>query len=237
MPTRIGPPRARLLAGAATVVVLVGAAAGTATSGLGDSAGESSAGRPALTASPGRSAQGPDRFAVDSAAVSVPPARSGHRPAPQWHPFAPTRLQLLPDESGPGAPVDRVSVRGDGSLELPADPNRVGWWAQGARAGSPVGTVLIAGHVDAEGYGLGFFAALAGLREGQIVRLAAGTHEQRYRIDTITTQDSEELARTGDRLLDRSGPARLVLITCGGPFDRATGRYTRNVVVEAAPLP
>ena len=31
-------------------------------------------------------------------------------------------------------------------------------------------------------------------------------------------------------------PARLLLVTCGGQFDRSTGHYERNVVVFAVPV-
>ena len=38
-----------------------------------------------------------------------------------------------------------------------------------------------------------------------------------------------------DGVFARSGPARLVLVTCGGPFDAATGHYLDVVVVTAVP--
>jgi hypothetical protein len=34
---------------------------------------------------------------------------------------------------------------------------------------------------------------------------------------------------------DRIGRARLVLITCGGPFDPSTGNYRDNIVAYAVP--
>ena len=34
----------------------------------------------------------------------------------------------------------------------------------------------------------------------------------------------------------RTGKARLVLVTCGGPFDRRSGHYKDNIVVTAVPL-
>jgi hypothetical protein len=37
-----------------------------------------------------------------------------------------------------------------------------------------------------------------------------------------------------DRYFARDGAPRLTLITCGGPFDRATGHYRDNVVITAA---
>jgi len=33
----------------------------------------------------------------------------------------------------------------------------------------------------------------------------------------------------------QDGPARLVLISCGGPFDRTAGSYLDNIVVFAVP--
>jgi hypothetical protein len=33
----------------------------------------------------------------------------------------------------------------------------------------------------------------------------------------------------------RSGRARLVLVTCGGPFDAVAGHYRDNIVVTALP--
>lgn len=37
-------------------------------------------------------------------------------------------------------------------------------------------------------------------------------------------------------LFSRAGTDRLVLITCGGEFDRTTGRYADNVVAIATPV-
>lgn len=40
----------------------------------------------------------------------------------------------------------------------------------------------------------------------------------------------------GDDVVDPSGEPRLVLVSCGGPFDRTLRRHTANVVVSALPL-
>ena len=47
----------------------------------------------------------------------------------------------------------------------------------------------------------------------------------------------EEQVLPLDRLFGRDGPARLTLITCGGPFLPEFGSYRDNVVVVAEPLP
>jgi hypothetical protein len=36
-------------------------------------------------------------------------------------------------------------------------------------------------------------------------------------------------------LFDRSGPRRLVLVTCGGTFDTVSRTYSDNVLVHAKP--
>ena len=38
-----------------------------------------------------------------------------------------------------------------------------------------------------------------------------------------------------DRLFGRTGPAMLALVTCGGAYSEATGRYEDNIVVYAVP--
>ena len=35
-----------------------------------------------------------------------------------------------------------------GALDVPADPQVIGWWSAGPRPGSAAGTVVLAGHVD-----------------------------------------------------------------------------------------
>jgi hypothetical protein len=39
-----------------------------------------------------------------------------------------------------------------------------------------------------------------------------------------------------ERIFARTGPPRLTLVTCGGPFLPETGRYRDNVVVVAEPV-
>jgi hypothetical protein len=56
-----------------------------------------------------------------------------------------------------------------------------------------------------------------------------------YRITTLRTVPAQALARA-DHAIDQRGPHRLVLITCAGRFDPATGRYDRNLVVTAVPV-
>ena len=55
----------------------------------------------------------------------------------------------------------------------------------------------------------------------------------RYRVAAVRTYPKQ----TGipPDVFTRAGSPRLVLITCGGPFDSATGNYEDNVVLYAVP--
>ena len=55
---------------------------------------------------------------------------------------------------------------------------------------------------------------------------------RRYRVTSVRRVRKQGLPSS---IYSRSGPARLVLVTCGGPFDTKTGHYRDNVVVTAVP--
>jgi hypothetical protein len=55
-----------------------------------------------------------------------------------------------------------------------------------------------------------------------------------YRIRAVRHHPKPELP---GEVFDRTGAARLVLITCGGRFDRRSRSYADNVVAYAVPVP
>ncbi len=174
-----------------------------------------------------------DGAGLGTATRAAPPARVGRTARGQVTPFRPTRL-ILPD--GAGAAVDPAGVRGDGSLVVPEDPRRVGWWNGGAQADDPFGGVVIAGHVDSRAFGVGVLARLKTVRTGDVVRLTAGRHSASYRVTSIRQVRQARLAADTDVFRQDVAP-RLVLITCGGAFDPVRHRYTDNLVILADPVP
>jgi Sortase domain len=120
-----------------------------------------------------------------------------------------------------------------GALGIPSELQRTGWWRDGSAPGETRGTVLIAGHVDGAKRGIGAFFALRRARAGDVVELDdADGQRHAYRVATVRTYAKRRLPLS---VYSRKGPARLVLVTCGGPFDRSTGHYPYNVVVTATP--
>lgn len=142
----------------------------------------------------------------------------------------PTRVQ---GPAGLDAAVEPVAARADGAVDLPENLRTGGWWALGTPVGAAAGTVLIAGHVDTRAEGLGPFAALHDIPVGARIAVTGADAEVRlYRVSARRTYQQHQLPAD---LFTRTGPHRLALITCTGPYDRASGRYAHNLVLYAAP--
>lgn len=159
--------------------------------------------------------------------------------APDWSaadddvpvPYPPAQVAFEGTEVS--ADVVAVGVLPSGALQIPDDPAQVGWWAAGAQPGDAEGSVVLAGHMD----GLrrdGAMSTLLDVAPGDTVTIEdrrGDTHE--YRITTRSTPPQESL---DPDLFATDGSPRLVLVTCGGTFDEATGRYSENIVVIAEPV-
>jgi hypothetical protein len=135
---------------------------------------------------------------------------------------------------GVDAPVVRESVDGAGALTLPQDPRTIGWWGAGAAPGAPLGTIVLAGHVDSAQQGAGALFPLARTPVGARVVLSGPGGEATYAVQGRRRFAKDDLPRR--ELFRQDVETRLLLVTCGGGFDRATRRYTDNVVVYAVPV-
>ena len=198
-----------LLVAAAPVLVLAGM---WATSGSGASA--------PMAASAGRTAS-----SVPGAPAAVPPtarpavaASTRARPDTVVVPALDIRAEVFP-----------IATQG-GTLTPPSDPRDVGWWSGGSRPGSRRGAAVITGHTVHTGGGA--FDDLDDLDPGDRVLVLAGRRTVSYDVSSVRVLSRAALARESARIFARSGPARLVMITCEG-WDGAA--YRSNVVVTARP--
>jgi hypothetical protein len=131
------------------------------------------------------------------------------------------------------APVVAVTTGPTGALIVPEPPSTVGWWSPSALAGGAGGTTVLAGHVDSAVGGLGALAVLRDVAAGEeLVLRGADGREIGYR---VTARRQYAKAELPPEVFAAGGPARLVLITCGGAFDHSTRHYADNVVVFAEP--
>ncbi len=147
---------------------------------------------------------------------------------------SPRPVALRAPDIGLSAAVGPRGVGADGQMRLPRDPGRLGWYRFGPAPGSGAGSAVLAGHVDSATYGVGPLARLAELRPGDTVevRLASGRW-RRFQVDSIQSFEREALPAT---VFTRSGPERLRLVTCTGPYLPEQGGYQENLVVTAVPV-
>jgi Sortase domain len=131
----------------------------------------------------------------------------------------------------------------DGSMTIPPDIRTVGWYdgvdsAAGKTSSAPTpwpgqpGVSLLAGHVDWAGEGPGALYYIGQLVTGDPIEVVGSNRETTYwRVSQppITVAKSALPAT----LFVNSGPPKLALVTCGGPFDPATRHYLDNVIVWA----
>ena len=142
------------------------------------------------------------------------------RPAP------PARISI--PSAGVDAPVDGLGARATG-LQVPR-LGRAGWWNGGPRPGED-GRAVIVGHLDSL-HRPDVFARVPNLSRGDaiVVRDRAGD-DHHYVVVGVTRVQKARFPTA-----DVYGPAPrpvLVLITCGGPYDKAIGHYRDNVLVYA----
>jgi hypothetical protein len=168
-----------------------------------------------------------------SSDVGVVPQRrpvSAADPSTSVPASAPARVRI--PRLGVDAPVTPVGVLPQGDLDVPKNPEVLGWWTGGARLGEPNGSVVIDGHVDSARNGEGAFFSLRTLRPNDRVDVAgADGSERRYVVTGLRRYAKSALPAA--TVFSPTVSARLVLITCGGRFDRSRGHYRDNIVVYA----
>lgn len=176
-----------------------------------------------------------DSSAPDATAVSAEPrpvapsARIGD--LDQAPAAVPERLRIPALDIA--APIVAVGVEDDGEMEVPEDVDDVGWYRHGPAPGEP-GAAVIAGHVDSREQGPGAFFDLRRLDVGARIAVTDSAGDvQRFEVVARRTYDKATLPT--DELFSRTGPSQLVLITCGGDFDRDARSYRDNVVIYAQP--
>ncbi|BCJ75776.1 class F sortase [Catellatospora sp. IY07-71] len=173
-------------------------------------------------ASPSPSAAGPD------AAV---PVRAGSLPAAVTA-IPPVRLRI--PAMSLDARVDPVGIDAStGDFAVPPSVDRVGWYRYGPGLEATEGSIVIAGHVDSAAQGKGAFFGLRDLDARDTVQLADASGDV-MDLRVVAVEQFRKTRIPLERYFARDGAVRLTLITCGGPFDRATRHYRDNIVVTAA---
>ena len=128
------------------------------------------------------------------------------------------------------APVIKLGLNPDRSLEVPTDFGDTGWWSGGSRPGER-GPAVIVGHVDSK-TGPAVFYRLRELRRGDKIVVVGGDGSRvRFTVEGSEKYPKDEFPTA--RVYGRTNGPTLRLITCGGDFDSSTGHYVDNTVVYA----
>jgi len=185
----------------------------------------------------GRSSQGQASGpTATSPTVSVPLSAAAADPESQpvlSLGFTPDRLVV--EALAVDSPLVPTLADADGDFVPPDDPTELGWW-RGVRPGSGAGSVLVAGHIDSARFGQGPLARLVDLRTGdRAVVTGPGEYRADYVVRGVETFPKDELP--AGELFGVDGPERLVLVTCGGTFDRRKGSWDSNIVAVLDPVP
>lgn len=121
------------------------------------------------------------------------------------------------------------------TLQVPAPGphyNEAAWYKYSSTPGS-LGPAVIMGHVDSAAEGPSVFFSLGDLRPGDKVRVTrADGLVADFRVDGVRHYPKDHFPTL--LVYGNTDHAALRLITCGGPFDYATGHYVDNIVVFAS---
>jgi sortase (surface protein transpeptidase) len=130
------------------------------------------------------------------------------------------------------APVMEVGLNTDGTVQVPPldDHNLTGWYRYGPTPGQR-GAAVILGHVDSLTT-ISVFYYLKDLHARDRVYVTLADRKVAiFAVDGV--QKVAKDAFPGASIYGKASYPSLRLITCGGPFDKATGHYLDNIIVYA----
>ena len=125
----------------------------------------------------------------------------------------------------------------DGSLAVPPPGphyDQAGWYRNSPTPGA-LGPSVIVGHIDSKHGGPSVFFRLGALRPRDTVLVSrADGSVAVFAVDAVRRFHKANFP--SQLVYGNTDHAALRLISCGGPFDRATGHYLDNVIVTASLL-
>lgn len=146
---------------------------------------------------------------------------------------SPRRLEIR--SLGIDTKIYQVGLDKRRNVVIPEDINKVGWYRLGVPPGVDRGSAVIVGHRDGSGGRKGAFYTLGTMRPGQVVTITTSSKKDlRYRV--VSTRSIRKKGLPYEKYFTVTGRPQLVLISCGGYYDRNNGGYQDNVIVVAEPL-
>ena len=134
------------------------------------------------------------------------------------------------ESAGIDAGIEALRVV-DGAMQDPTGPWVVAWYENLGSLGVD-GNIVMAGHIDYWNVGPAVFYNLASMQAGDEASVT-GDDGKRYPFTVEWIQQYDYDSMPMDEVVGPTGGQSLTLITCGGAFDYATGRYLQRTVVRA----
>jgi hypothetical protein len=130
--------------------------------------------------------------------------------------------------------LQKLGLSSPGVMQVPVPGplyNEAGWYKYSATPGA-LGPSVIVGHVDSAAEGPSVFFLLGGLKphDRVFVSLANGSVAQ-FTVDAVRRYAKVNFPT--QLVFGKTNHADLRLVTCGGPFDAATGHYLDNIIILA----
>jgi sortase A len=182
---------------------------------------------------------------IEEAAVSSttqdpsPLSISASPPGSPWDPYAssPQPSEIRIPELGIRAQIQPVGMLDEQTMQVPRDISVVGWFDASAFPASEVGHAVLVGHRDGVDDPNGVFRRISELSKGDTVSVVdLGSRRSVYRIKRTRVLSRTQFAEQSASIFADDGVHRLILLTCGGAFDRERGGYQSTVVVTAEPM-
>jgi sortase (surface protein transpeptidase) len=154
------------------------------------------------------------------------PSSAQNLTAPRVPGARPTALKI--PAIGVSTSVVPLGLNADGTVEVPVDPDKAGWYRRASQPGQ-VGSAVILGHVDSD-VGPAVFYHLKTLTVGdkvEVVRADGSIAE--FKVAKLVTYANQDFP--AQKVYGYRGRPTLNLVTCGGDYDRSAGGYQANVVV------
>lgn len=141
-------------------------------------------------------------------------------------------VQVIIPSIGVDSPLVNLGLNLDGTLEVPANFDKAGWFTGGNYPGDPSGPPgLIAGHVD-DYTGPAVFYDLKNLVAGDEVHVIRADNTVAVFVVTATAQYPKDQFPAAE-VYAPVPDSEIVLITCTGSFDESARSYLDNFVVRA----
>lgn len=174
---------------------------------------------------------------IESSVVGEVPTTGGARPGPfsKFPEPVSSRTGVLPTSieiqaAAVNADVETIEIV-EGVMQDPTGPWVVSWYQESAQLGE-IGNILMAGHLDYWDVGPAVLYNIGNLGQGDVIHVT-GTDGEVYTYEVLWNENYDVANAPIQDIVGPTDIETLTLITCGGPFDYATGEYLQRTVVRA----